>query len=208
MGMFAADETGPMGLAASRDGLYGDVDLRLRSLMKAMQEGDQDACRTLLRLCIPWIERAARRRGIPSEAIDDVVQNVLIAVHYGRHHCDPSRPFLPWLRAIARNRSIDWLRQSRHRIAREVHAPEAVENCADPGAFDAIESTPRFLHDEINASMECLSPGQRRAVRLLVLDDLTLDQASTQSGIKKVALKVSLHRALKALRRRWQDDQS
>ncbi len=200
--MLAADETGRTRRSDSRNDFHDEADPRLRALMVAVQNGDQDACRTLLRLCIPWSERVARRTGVPADAIDDVVQNVLIAVHHGRDHCDPSRPFLPWLRAIARNKSVDWIRHASRRTIREVHAPVAVANCPDPGSYP--EGADDCDGTTIRASIDHLSPGQQQAVRLLVLDDLSLDQASAVSGIKKVALKVSLHRALKALRLRCQ----
>jgi RNA polymerase sigma-70 factor (ECF subfamily) len=45
-----------------------------------------------------------------------------------------------------------------------------------------------------------LPPGQREAVELLRLQELTLKEASAKSGQLPSALKVALHRALKRLR--------
>ncbi len=47
-----------------------------------------------------------------------------------------------------------------------------------------------------------LPPGQRQAVELLAIRDRSLAEASAETGRSKVALKVNLHRALKALRAR------
>ena len=53
------------------------------------------------------------------EDVDDVVQETLLAVHLKRHTWDQSKPLLPWVRAVARNKLIDNLR----RRGRGTHLP-------------------------------------------------------------------------------------
>ena len=57
-------------------------------------------------------------------------------IHRVRHTYDPARPFLPWLRAIARARAVDLLRRNGRQAARELNAPVEYEAHPDrrPGA--------------------------------------------------------------------------
>ena len=66
---------------------------------------------TLLRDCIPFIQRVARAKGVPSDFVDDVVQETLLTIHQARQTYDPSRSFTAWLRTIAQRRAIDGLRR-------------------------------------------------------------------------------------------------
>src|SRR3974390_1822133 len=65
--------------------------------------------------------RAAARRGLvragqsPDQA-EDIVQDILLAVHLKRHTWDVNAPFAPWLFAIARNKLIDALRRRGRRV--------------------------------------------------------------------------------------------
>src|SRR5277367_6363609 len=54
--------------------------------------------------------------GAPVHQSEDIVQDILFAVHLKRHTWDPNAPFAPWLFAIARNKLIDALRRRGRRI--------------------------------------------------------------------------------------------
>src|SRR5262245_66257568 len=95
------------------------LDEQLRLLMRAAQRGDSDAYRALLTAITPRIRRIVRvRRAFLGTAdVEDLVQDVLLSVHAVLATYDPSRPFMPWLLAIVRNRLADaarrYARQSR-----------------------------------------------------------------------------------------------
>lgn len=174
---------------------------RLAAGMAAAQQGDGAAYRAVLTESLPLIAAAARAAGARGALVDDVVQETLLTLHNARQTYDPARPFLPWLRAIARRRAIDALRRQGRRI-REVHDPAAIESLPDasgaPG--DALEASERGRL--VRAAVASLPAGQREAVEHLSLAERSLDEASALTGRSKVALKVNLHRALKALRQR------
>ena len=52
-----------------------------------------------------------------------------------------------------------------------------------------------------------LPPGQRQAVELLKLREMSLLEASAASGQSVGALKVATHRAMASLRKLWQRDE-
>lgn len=178
-------------------------DQRRTAQMVAAQAGDRAAYEALLRDCVPLIKSIAGRLGVPPDSSDDVVQDVLLTIHRARHTYDPARSFTAWLRVIAERRAIDLLRQVRRRRGREVHAPLAVEVYPDPGVDPARGLDQGDASTRVNAALATLPPRQREAVQVLVLGEQSLAGAAATTGRTAGALKVNLHRALKALRGRF-----
>jgi len=168
--------------------------------MAAAQGGDREAYEMLLRDCVPFIESLARRQGVPPDRVDDVVQETLLTVHRARATYDPRRPFDAWLRVIVERRAIDTLRQIHRRGGREVHAPLAYESHADQTVDPAAGIEHRERARWIATTLAELPRRQREAVRHLMLEERSLGDAAALTGRSKGSLKVSLHRALGALR--------
>lgn len=173
-------------------------------MMAAAQKGDRLAYERLLRGCTPLVRRVVRHQGVQPDRVDDAVQEVLITVHRARQTYDPTRSFSGWLCAIARRRAIDALRRRGRQDRREVFAPLDYEGHADPaadaGATPALDS--RLIQDAVDQ----LPEGQREAIEALALRQLSLEEAARLTGKTKGALKVNMHRALKALRSRFGED--
>ncbi|MGY4459151.1 RNA polymerase sigma factor (sigma-70 family) [Bradyrhizobium sp. LB13.1] len=89
-------------------------------LMRSAMAGDDAAYHRLLRAVTPVLRAAARRglarAGQPPDQAEDIVQEILLAVHLKRHTWDNEAPFAPWLFAIGRNKLIDMLRRRGRRI--------------------------------------------------------------------------------------------
>src|SRR5262245_12631523 len=176
-------------------------DQRFALLMRATQAGDREAYARLLHELIPLFRRAVRRQRAllkPQDA-EDLVQDILLSLHEARRTYDPSRPFLPWVMAIARNRVADGARRYMNRSAHEVvvdRPPETFSD-ADPNTVDGPYGDPEALRLAVKA----LPDGQRRAVELLKLREVSLKEAAAHSGASIAALKVSVHRGMTALRR-------
>ena len=166
--------------------------------MAAAQNGDTEAYRRLLRGIVPFIRAIAARQHRAPDRIEDVVQDVLLTVHRVRHTYDPSRPFDHWLAAIARRRSIDALRRRFRTEAKEVSDPLAYETFADPAANK--DRTAHEAAEQLGPALAALPEGQREAIELLRLREMSLKEASRMSGKSIAALKVNAHRAIKALR--------
>jgi RNA polymerase sigma-70 factor (ECF subfamily) len=167
--------------------------------MRAAQAGDARAYEQLLRSIAPFLRSLARRYCRDADRREDVVQEVLLTVHRVRHTWDPTRPFSPWLAAIAARRSIDLLRR-RSRIERHEHQDEvAAETFADPAANND-DGEDRSLAD-IAPLLDALPARQREALEALKIRGQSLKEASASSGQSVGALKVNMHRAIKSLQR-------
>jgi RNA polymerase sigma-70 factor (ECF subfamily) len=126
-----------------------------------------------------------------------VVQDALLTVHRVRHTYEPGRPVKPWLTAIVTRRSIDAMRRRGRIDAREVHDEPAFETYADPRANneeagDAAETLAQMAAN--------LSQGQKEALELVKLKEMSLAEASAESGQSIASLKVNIHRAIKKMR--------
>jgi RNA polymerase sigma-70 factor (ECF subfamily) len=173
----------------------------LAALMRAAQAGDAGAYSQLLHLLVQETKEMVRQRlrFLQGEDVDDLVQDILLSVHVARASYDPNRPFLPWLGAIVRNRMADGARRYARRAAYEVSPDQPVETFA---AEDTNISADRYGDAEALArAVAELAPGQRQAIELMKLKEMSLREAAAATGTSIGALKVSVHRGMLALRK-------
>jgi RNA polymerase sigma-70 factor, ECF subfamily len=164
-------------------------------LMRAGNAGDAQSYRKLLLLLTPVL-RAGARRGLASAGMadtdaEDVVQETLLAIHLKRQSWDEDAPFGPWLWAIARHKMIDALRRRGRRIDLPIDSFAQV--------FEVGESEPSTLVADVGRHVESLAPGQRNVVRAIAIDGASIGEVAARLSMSKGAVRVALHRGLKAL---------
>lgn len=172
----------------------------LRDLMRCAQDGDAEAYQALLALITPRIRRVirSRRAFLDLADVEDLVQDVLLSLHAVRHTYDPGRPFVPWLLAIVRHRLADAARRYSRQKGHEVAVDDLDVTFADVEAnVDAAIGDEEALAQAIRH----LPAGQRQAIELLKLRELSLKEAAARTGSSISALKVATHRAMASLRR-------
>ena len=170
-------------------------EMKWSAWMKLAQGGDEHSYRQLLEAIGIAIQNYLASRLGMLEFTEDIVQESLIAIHQARHTYNPEKPFRPWLFAIVRHKTIDNLRK---RSAREMHEsphPEMAgesEWHVDHGAEQFLEGQQLFrgLKEEF-----------RQALVMTRIIGLTNGEAAKRTGISEVAMKVRVHRALKALKK-------
>lgn len=170
-------------------------------LMARAQDGDRAAYHRLLQEITPYLRSLAVRRYNDPNEIEDAIQDVLLTVHSIRQTYDPARPFGPWLATIANRRFVDRLRRQGRKRAREVFLSPEHE------AFSEPESTPYDGPDkrDLELAIGDLPAAQQQAIKLLKLKEMSLKEAAAVSGMSITSLKVSVHRALKNLRKKLVD---
>jgi len=180
----------------------GTNEERLASLMRSAQGGDADAYAVLMQDLAVRVRQIIRHRRAFLERADveDLVQDVLLSVHAVRATYDVTRPFIPWLLAITRNRLADAARRYARHGAHEV----AVDDL-DVTFFSEQTNTMMATYGDPDALKEAIADlpaGQRSAIEMLKLREMSLKEAAAASGTSVGALKVATHRALDALRRK------
>jgi RNA polymerase sigma factor (sigma-70 family) len=169
--------------------------------MRAAQDGDSAAYLRLLQEITPLLRRSVRqqRKFLQPSDIEDLVQDILLSLHAVRTTYDPARPFLPWLLTIAGNRIADGSRRQMRRSANEVLVAEYPETFSE--APTNILETRYGDRDALRQAIGQLPRGQRRAVEMLKLREMSLKEAAAESGMSVVALKVAVHRGMNTLRK-------
>ena len=164
-------------------------------LMRAAMAGDEAAYRTFLKAITPVIRAAARRNlaryGLDIADGEDVVQDTLLAIHLKRQTWDQDRPIGPWISAISRNKLIDQMRRRGRAI--KVPIEDVAESLAGEEATTALEGY------EVSRMLENLNEKQRMVVRALAVDGASVRQTAERLNMTESAIRVTLHRAVKAL---------
>jgi RNA polymerase sigma-70 factor (ECF subfamily) len=94
--------------------------------------------------------------------------------------------------AIARYRLVDYLRRTKASVT-DVPIEQAEGVLADDDR-SAVESGL-----DLETLMAQLTPKARQAIQFVKLDGLSVSEAAERSGMSQSAIKVSVHRGLKAL---------
>lgn len=166
--------------------------------MVSAQDGDKAAYARLLGELLPLLRRYVGYKWRNPQDVEDIVQDILLSVHSVRHTFDPGRPFMPWLMTIASRRIADTARRNASRFSNETTVETMPETFSlGPAKYEQDSSDDR---QQLLSVLEELSPSQREAVRLMKIEGLSLEEASAVTGRSTASLKVTVHRALKAMR--------
>lgn len=163
--------------------------------MRAAIRGDAGAYRRFLLSVTPYLRAMAQRHCRTSGALDgeaeDIVQEVLLAIHLKRATWDPKRPIGPWIATITRNKFIDALRRRGRRVA--VPIDDVLETLAIEEKDDGLSSR------EIDHFLSRLKPQQREIVQSISIDGQSVRETANRLDMSEGAVRVALHRSLKML---------
>ena len=173
-------------------------EVELRSLMVAALDGDAEAYRQLLssassRLRAYFKSRLKRIDRSATEA-EDLLQEVLIAIHTRRHTYDRAQLFTPWLYAIARYKLVDHLRRTRASMN-----DISIESASEVVAHNDSEAIESGL--DLEKLLARLPPKMKQAIQYVKLEGLSVRETARRTGMSESSVKVSVHRGLKTVAR-------
>jgi RNA polymerase sigma-70 factor (ECF subfamily) len=163
------------------------------SLLAAANAGNSRAYEQFLLAVAPIVRGVVRARGATMGAAEceDIVQEVLLAVHLKRHTWHAASPVRPWLYAITRYKVIDAFRQR----GRRVDLP--IEDFANELAADAGPD-PTDASD-ISKVIGMLDDRSAQIVRKIGIEGASVAETGAALSMSEGAVRVALHRAMKAL---------
>jgi RNA polymerase sigma-70 factor (ECF subfamily) len=172
---------------------------RLKALMLRGLVGDAAAHGALLSAMSGYLRGYfGRRLGAGAADLEDLVQDTLLAIHLRRETYDPAQPFTPWAYAVARYKLLDHFRRA------GVRKPVPLE---EAGALFAAENAEEgAVRRDLSKLLDGLPGRQRRLVEDVKLSGYSMEEAADRSGMSVSAVKVSIHRSLKAMARRVRDE--
>ena len=164
-------------------------------LMRSAISGDNAAYHRLLKAISPVLRAAARRglarAGQPVDQSEDIVQDILLAVHLKRHTWDANAPFAPWLFAIARNKLIDALRRRGRRVF--VSIDDFSETLADQPTAETASAA------EVATHLNALPARQRDVLQSIAVESASIKETAARFAMSEGAVRVALHRGLSSL---------
>ena len=164
-------------------------------LMRLAISGDNAAYHRLLKAITPVLRAGARRglahAGQPVDQSEDVVQDILLAVHLKRHTWDVNAPFAPWLFAIARNKLIDALRRRGRRVF--VNIDDFAETIPDAPVAETASA------GEVANLLQALPQRQREVLQSIAVESASIKDTAAKFSMSEGAVRVALHRALSGL---------
>jgi RNA polymerase sigma factor (sigma-70 family) len=174
-----------------------DMEMRLKAQMLAALDGDGRAYRGLLEELRTHLRRYyARRLGSALAAnCDDLVQDTLMAIHTRRVTYDRDQPLTGWVYAIARYKLIDHFRRYKLRATVPLEG--------DAGIFAVDDAGDAAARMDVQAALGTLPARAADLIRQVRLDGASIAEAAATSGMSESAVKVSIHRGLKALTARF-----
>lgn len=169
-------------------------EIHLQTLFVSGLEGDQQAYRAFLSQLTGHVRRYLRAKLArqPGE-VEDLLQEVLLAVHNARHTYRTDQPLTAWVFAIARYKLMDFFRsRSRHEAFNDP-IDDAAELFAEPHLEPAQASR------DLGKLLDQLPERQRLPIVHVKLEGLSVVETAQLTGLSESAVKIGVHRGLKAL---------
>lgn len=181
-------------------GKMTDRETEWAALLRAANAGDGQAYARFLHAITPVLRGLLRSRGraLPADAHEDVLQEVLLAIHTKRQTWREDAPLLPWLYAIARYKLADAFR----RRGAAIHLP--IEDLQDQLQAPA--------HD-VSAARDSavliwrLDARSAAIVRAVSLEGESAAEVGQRLEMSEGAVRVTLHRAMQRMMRIVKGDQ-
>ncbi|MCU0853364.1 MAG: sigma-70 family RNA polymerase sigma factor [Rhodobacteraceae bacterium] len=162
-------------------------------LLEEANAGDARAYEQFLRAVTPVLRGIvqARGTGLGPAGCEDVVQEVLLAIHLKRHTWTVGAPVRPWLYAITRYKVADAFRARGRKIDLPIEdfADELVAE-AGPDPTEAADMT---------KMIGMLDSRSAEIVRMIGLNGASTAETGQALSMTEGAVRVALHRALKTL---------
>jgi RNA polymerase sigma-70 factor (ECF subfamily) len=163
--------------------------------MRAANRGDMAAYRHLLQVVTPVLRKVVLARGgaLGREGCEDVLQDVLLAIHLKRHTWREDAPLRPWLYAIARHKVVDAFRARGSRV--DVSIEDFAEGLAADAGPDPTDA------GDMEKVLGTLDPREADLVRAFGVHGETTAETAARLNMSEGAVRVALHRALKSVAR-------
>jgi RNA polymerase sigma factor (sigma-70 family) len=165
----------------------------LESLLARANDGDGAAFVRFLIAVTPTLRSVIRRRGeaLPADQHEDVLQEVLLAIHLKRQTWRRGDPLRPWLYALARYKVVDAFR----RRGAAVNLP--IEDFAD--VLPEENAVAPMVSRDTDVMLAQIDSRSARLVRAVALEGKSAEEAGLVLGLNASAARVALHRAMRRL---------
>jgi len=156
-------------------------------LVRAVLAGDRDTFARLYEMYSPMVHGVLLAR-VPRDEVDDLVQDIFLHALRKLHTLRDAAAFGPWIAMIARNRAMDFYRNSRETV-------EVTEQMA-------TAKPPTGTAREILGLIRRLPEAYRETLVLRFVEGMTGPEIAARTGLTPASVRVNLHRGMKLLRQK------
>lgn len=156
-------------------------------LVERICAGDQEAFNEFYRMFAPMVHGIILAK-VPRDEVEDIVQEVFISAYKNLHTVRDKNAVGAWLAMIARNCAAEFYRY--RKLTEEL--PETIEH----------RHTPNTEAREILDAIRALPEAYRETLVLRLVEGMTGNEISEQTGLTPLSVRVNLHRGMKLLRQK------
>jgi len=168
------------------------------ALLEAVKNGDCESFNPLIERYKLALYKVMYRMVLNRDDAEDLVEEAFIKAYRSIKKFDTSRPFYTWVRRIAVNNAINFLKKERRKMIQPL---EFVEKRLSDDRQDPVAMTEqKMLRERINRAMALLPEEFRTIISLKVEEDLSYDEISRALKIPKGTVMSRLARARQKLR--------
>jgi len=163
------------------------------ALVRAAQAGDGAAFGHLYERHAGMVHGILLSR-VPIGAVEDLVQDVFVRAMPRIHSLREPDHFGGWIAAIARNRAVDFFRESHSRV--EQLGDEPQNELASHGGSTAERAEAHAILEAIRS----LPDSYRETLILRLVEGMTGPEIAARTGLTHGSVRVNLHRGMQQLR--------
>ncbi|NBC06620.1 MAG: RNA polymerase sigma-70 factor [Bacteroidetes bacterium] len=171
-----------------------------QALLDRLKADDRTALRDLFKAHYPMVCQAIYRLLQDRSTTEDLAQEVFLRFWEKRHKIEVSTSLPAYLRRMAVNEGLGYLRKTKRWSDNELEAEQG------PAANDSAEA--QYLQGEleqhITAAIHSLPPKCRTVFQLSRFEELTYQEIAEQMGISIKTVENQMGKALRVLRKRLQ----
>ena len=165
----------------------------LRLVPRTASHGPDEACLAAFQEQFDYVWRTLRRFGTPPSELEDLVQDVFLALRRSWSEYDPARPLRPYLVGIAFRIAA----ASQRKRSREVVSESIEAGYSGPGPEDVLQA--KQARAVVLAALERI-PLPRRAVLVMHdLDDIPVRDVATALSVPLFTVYSQLRKARQEL---------
>lgn len=164
-----------------------DNETVFKQLMNKAQSGDRVSYAELLQGLNSFLKNYLRKRIFEQNEVDEVVQEILMAVHKSLHTYDIEKSFMGWFLAIAEYKIVDYIRSLKKR-----------SNFVDLNTiahFIAVSNSDSDMKIDIERAINKLSAREKNVLTLIKVDGQSINEVAKQLNLTEANVKVIAHRA-------------
>ncbi len=177
----------------------GRQDTCAGSLIGRAERGDQEAVSRLYEWSYDIVYRSVRPMFKDEDTVFDIIQDTYIKAftHLSGLHSDDE--FIPWIRRIARNTALDWLKKKQPLLFSQLSAGEEQEVPVEELLEDKyVGHIPDRILDQketqrlIRQILDELPEDQRAVIIMFYFDDMSVKEIAEMTGATESAVKSRL----------------